>query len=615
MRVWRLFGERWWFIGVVFGVLALFVAPLVVQELRPLRSESLFQEARSELLRQRYPSFSVRSASYYLAALARAGEFQQGLAFIQSAPSNLKPFLLHEWIHGLLDAGHIEEAARAAQQLAPLPKYSPHDSVVQQVDSLLGRLIERLWQAQRYEDALRTAELYKRHTNESQYRHLLSHYAQRAAEEGRLDLAVQEAQQLGEYRTVAELYMLRAWLQQGRIQQARHWLQRMPDPSCEEFSLRRPLYPALQQTLDTVRQYVRQGRRADATRTAETALRRYLDSHNQKTIDMAQLTLLSMQLSVLLSPDTMERIIARLPTQRYHCAESHLQVGCLYGLGVAGRWQELLRRMERSKLLDFAPELRWLLLAEAIEQNQQAFARRIGKRITEPIGELDNVFSVVQVLLESGRTETARKLVDFIETPTLHESFEQQLRKLRAQSVEPAIVDAIQQMYKVSPFQTYQYLPFVEFDPSIALGAVLSGEYRTYPAAIQIAQQRPAYWKRIELKYYIPRNAWRQGFYDSRLAESLLRAPCEDFGDRRRVIYVAASAARQGRFDEAERLLQHAGRVERELIEVYRAGYAVGLARQGRHREAVRAARRLRIDEYRIYALSHIAAEMKRQGL
>ncbi|MFN7019008.1 MAG: hypothetical protein ACK4RG_07010, partial [Fimbriimonadales bacterium] len=164
MRALRRIGAQWWFIGVVFGVLTLFVAPLVALELRPLRSESLFREARSEVFRQENLSFLVRSASYYLAASARAGEFQQGSDLIQSVPSELKPFLLHEWIQGLLDAGHIEEAARAAQQLASLPQYFPHDSVVQQVDLLLERLIERLWQAQRYEDALRTAELYKRHT-------------------------------------------------------------------------------------------------------------------------------------------------------------------------------------------------------------------------------------------------------------------------------------------------------------------------------------------------------------------------------------------------------------------------------------------------------------------
>ncbi|MDM7461440.1 MAG: hypothetical protein P3X24_007310 [bacterium] len=556
----------------------------------------------------------MRSASHYLAALARAGEFQQGLALIQSAPSDWKPFLLHEWIQGLLDAGHLEEAARAAQQLAPLPQYSPQDSVVQQVDWLLKRLIERLWQAQRYEDALRTAELYKRYTNEDQDRHLLSYYAQRAAEEGRLDLAVQAAQQLGKYHTVAELYMLRAWLQQGRIQEARRWLQRMPARSSEGFSLRRPLYPAHQQTLDTVRRYVRQGRRADAVRTAETALRGYLESHNQKTIDMAQLTLLSMQFSVLLSPDTMERIILRLPTQRYECAENHLLAGYQYGLGATGQWRKLLRELERSHTLEYAPALRWLLMAEALEQNQQAFARRIGKRVTEPIGELEDAFSVVQVLLESGRTETARKLVNFIETPTLHESFEQQLRKLRARSVEPEIIEAIQQIHKISPFQIYLYGSFEVSDLSLFTSAVLSGEYRIYPAVLSIAQQRPAYWEEPELRYFIPRNAWRQGFYDSRLAEWFLRTPCEDFGDRQRVAYVAASAARQGRFDEAERLLQHAGWVERDLIEVYRAGYAVGLARQGRYREAVRAARRLSIGELRVYALSHIAAEMRRRG-
>jgi hypothetical protein len=49
--------------------------------------------------------------------------------------------------------------------------------------------------------------------------------------------------------------------------------------------------------------------------------------------------------------------------------------------------------------------------------------------------------------------------------------------------------------------------------------------------------------------------------------------------------------------------------------EAYRAGYAVGLAKRGRFREAVRMARRLPYAEYRVHALANIAAELKQRGL
>ncbi|MCS7208737.1 MAG: hypothetical protein NZ874_04115 [Fimbriimonadales bacterium] len=49
--------------------------------------------------------------------------------------------------------------------------------------------------------------------------------------------------------------------------------------------------------------------------------------------------------------------------------------------------------------------------------------------------------------------------------------------------------------------------------------------------------------------------------------------------------------------------------------DIYSAGYAVGLAKQGKFRQAAREARRIRFPEYRVCALARIAAEMKKRGL
>jgi tetratricopeptide (TPR) repeat protein len=76
-----------------------------------------------------------------------------------------------------------------------------------------------------------------------------------------------------------------------------------------------------------------------------------------------------------------------------------------------------------------------------------------------------------------------------------------------------------------------------------------------------------------------------------------------------------AAVAQAGRLEDAEAILRAAPSVPQYDTEAYRAGYAIGLAKRGRFREAVRMARRLPYAEYRVHALANIAVELKRRGL
>jgi hypothetical protein len=67
--------------------------------------------------------------------------------------------------------------------------------------------------------------------------------------------------------------------------------------------------------------------------------------------------------------------------------------------------------------------------------------------------------------------------------------------------------------------------------------------------------------------------------------------------------------------EDAEAILRAAPAYPEYDMDAYRAGYAIGLAKRGRFREAVRMARRLPYAEYRVHALANIAVELKRRGL
>ena len=65
----------------------------------------------------------------------------------------------------------------------------------------------------------------------------------------------------------------------------------------------------------------------------------------------------------------------------------------------------------------------------------------------------------------------------------------------------------------------------------------------------------------------------------------------------------------------AEAILRAAHAYPEYDMDAYRAGYAIGLAKRGRFREAVRLARRLPYAVYRVHALANIAAELKQRGM
>ncbi|MCS6922916.1 MAG: hypothetical protein NZM10_00905 [Fimbriimonadales bacterium] len=618
MRRLKAVREQWWLVGVVGGVLMLFAASWLARELRPLSSDALFEEARVDIGASGYISGYQRGLGYYLAALARAGETERANAFISSLPNDIEPFVLHEWLIALLDTGQLDEAMRAAAQLGQMPPYRPQNTVVHQSDALMERLLSELLRAGRYEDALKALPWLEATSQGTTPRDWSDYLGQRAAEDGRLDITVQAALGIRAYSTFSELYLLRVWLNQNRVSEALEWLRRMPDDYNLSRALWTPLPTAYQAGVNRARALVQQGRAAQAAQLAETILRRYLEMHTQQTADFNLLARLSLQFGMLLPPETMNRLLQRLPTQRYQCAETHLTRGYLYSLGSAGRWREALQQPLLADALHSGHELRWLLTALALEQNRPDAAQKLGRRITDPLCELEAVFTAARFLLETGRPDAARALVNFVEIPNIRARIQQAIRRSRASALSPELADALAQLAQVNAYALYRFTKIALWQDALdtlALHALFLGDRNAYPALMRVIESQPSLQAESHLRYQISLNAWLQDFYDPFLAQWLLRTSGQDLGDQQNLARAAAAAAQAGQFSDAQRLMQRAGRVSRCLHDVDLSGYAVGLARQGRHREAVRTARRIGVTEYRVYALANIAAEMKRRGL
>ncbi|MCS7300042.1 MAG: hypothetical protein NZ556_00600 [Fimbriimonadales bacterium] len=196
-----------------------------------------------------------------------------------------------------------------------------------------------------------------------------------------------------------------------------------------------------------------------------------------------------------------------------------------------------------------------------------------------------------------------------------------------SQTPSDAVVDALQQLALHEPLAFYIFLfasssnRIRQTDSSMfgidfaASRLVLAGNWRGYSAVLTLWQKGffPNPDKSME-RTFLPRRMFWQQRYDPRLTDWLLSLPSDedmsfDFA------FAAAAAAQAGAFDDAKRLLQHAGDLSRDLRDIYSAGYAVGLAKQGKFRQAAREARRIPSPEYRVCALARIAAEMKKRGL
>jgi hypothetical protein len=110
-----------WLLTPVVGVMLLFLLPWLIRELRPLRSDALFQEARAELgaARARYPN----AAAAYVRALVLAGNIAEAQAFVQPLPQNAKPCVQHELIRALIDSGELNRAFQLAREHLRMGNY------------------------------------------------------------------------------------------------------------------------------------------------------------------------------------------------------------------------------------------------------------------------------------------------------------------------------------------------------------------------------------------------------------------------------------------------------------------------------------------------------------
>jgi hypothetical protein len=625
-----------WLMGVVVGVLMLFIAPWAIRELRPLTSESVFQEAQAQLGMLR-DTYSYADASGHLVrSWVHAGDVPSATAFVGRLPSGVKPLVQHYLTLALIDEGRLDDALREAQKLPDAPDYEIHDSPIRTRRDLFVRLTSELIDAQRYDDALRVVGWIEQVDSDHTHRFWYAHLAEHAADAGRLDVTEKALEQLRDGYfdlSTGEFLLVKAWLNQNQPRKALEWLRhRLPEPDRKPVRLRESLPAPMQANVDRAARLVGQGRVQAAAQIAEQTLRSYLLSHTQHNADFDLLARLSARFSETLPPATMRTLLPRLPVERYQCAESHLHAGYLYGLAQAGRWQELRRAVEQSDVSVSFPELKLWLGVAAHAQNRRDIAQQLGIDLAAQTVHPQGALPMIYFALEQGQTQVAREIANRTTTPALQVRIRRSLQDYlsaapaRSDEVQHAMQElALHEPWVLSLLAWEQKIQAVGQTPrsplsvlkdiqeTAMMNTLLKGDWRRYPAMLTLLREGVLPADEVDLTdRFLPRNMLWQDRYDPSLAEWLLSLPDVEEYD---LVYGAAAAAQAGRFEDAERLIHAAGRAASSWFDIYRMGYAVGLAKQGEFRQAVREARRIRSDESRIGALARIAAEMRRQGL
>ncbi|GIV06774.1 MAG: hypothetical protein KatS3mg016_2349 [Fimbriimonadales bacterium] len=269
--------------------------------------------------------------------------------------------------------------------------------------------------------------------------------------------------------------------------------------------------------------------------------------------------------------------------------------------------------------------LEWLRNRLKESDSLQAAVDRLSARNVNPSSAL----LITYYLLEQGQTQQAKEFVNRVTIPPLPIRIRQAVREyLSATSVRSdTVLQAIQELALHEPwlFRQIGYFPqrrVVGATPSSSLNLLkdycsfsvvrttLSANRQVYPAILTLLNE--GFLNDGATGWVLPRAMLWQDCYDPSLAGWLLNSPD---GDRFSFAYGAAAAAQAGRFEDAERLMRKVGGISRDWYDIYRRGYAVGLAKKGEFRAALWEARRIRSDIYRIGSLARIAAEMRRQGL
>jgi tetratricopeptide (TPR) repeat protein len=595
MRVrWQRVRPLVWLLIPVVGVMLLFLLPWLMRELRPLSSDALFQEARAELgaARARYPN----AAAAYVRALVLAGDADKAQAFVRSLPQNAKPCVQHELIRALIDSGELNRAFQLAREHLRMGNYQHcWSSGGGAREYLYWYLADELLAAGRLEDAWTAIGWIRDSGSNYQVPEPYKRLVRRLVAAGRVDLALQALQQIDADDTHAEtLLVVQALLQQGQSPRALDLLSRQIRQARGKDDATR-LPPALEAAAQQAARLARAGRSDAAAQLAEQMLQRYLRTHTQKTISYDTLYTLAARFTEHLPAATMERILRQLPTDKYECAATHLRGGYIIGLLNAGRWSDLVRVLETPTGHSELPHIprAWLIVAG---------------------------------YLQAGKVEQAQAWLQASPAPDPKRTVREELQGLRPQlpSLTPEASDAIERLAT----EWVLGVPFL-FSDKVADGSVRDIVVSMTDLAVRsviAAGSRRRFGDAVTLTAWSMREGAERTLNGSLIYEAAfclgLDHPQLDtllrISDPNDTVYWMkglAAVAQAGRLEDAEAILRAAPSVPQYDTEAYRAGYAIGLAKCGRFREAVRMARRLSYAEYRVHALANIAVELKRRGL
>jgi hypothetical protein len=592
---WQRIRPVMWTLTPIVGVAMLFLLPWLVREVRPLSSDALFQEARAELGATR--ALSPKAAAVYVRALVRAGDADKARAFVQFLPPNAKPCAQHELIRALIDSGELNRAFQLAREHLRMGNYQHcWSSGGSAREYLYWYLADELLAAGRLEDAWTVIGWIEDFGSSYRVPEPYRLVARRAVEAGRVDLALQALEQIDADDTHAEtLLVVHALLQRGQSQPVLDLLSRqIRQARGKDHTTRLP--PASEATVQQVAQLARAGRTDAAAQLAEQTLQRYLHTHTQKTISYDTLYTLAARFTEHLPAATMERIIRRLPTDDYECAATNLRGGYITGLLNAGRWSDLVRALETPSGHAELPHIprEWLIVAG---------------------------------YLQAGKVEQAQAWLNSSPSLDSKRTVREGLQALQQQlpRLTPEVSDAMERLATEWVLGAYfLFLPLKGVDGSVQDAVVNGAEIAAYP--VIVAGSRRHFGDAATLTAWILQEGSESPLIDTLIyatafhlgldhpkLDELLRA-----SDPRDTTYWAkglAAVAQAGRLEDAEAILRAAPAYPEYDMEAYRAGYAIGLAKRGRFREAVRMARRLPYAEYRVHALANIAAELKQRGM
>ena len=593
--------QRWqrvrpvmWALTPIVGVAMLFLLPWLVRELRPLSSDALFREARAELGAMR--ALSPKAAAVYVRALVRAGDADKAQAFVQSLPQDAKPCVQHELIRALIDIGALNRAFQLAREHLRMGNYQHCWSGSSNVrECLYWYLVDELLAAGRLEDAWTVIGWIRDSGSSYQVPELYKHLVRRSVASGRVDLALQALQQVDTDDTHAEtLLVVQALLEQRQAQRALDFLSRqIRRVRQKDDTVRLPA--ALEATVRQAARLARAGRANAAAQLAEQTLQRYLRTHTERTVSYDTLYTLAARFTEHLPAATMERTLRRLPTDKYECAATHLRGGYIIGLLNAGRWSDLVRVLETPSGHSELPYI--------------------------PRGWL-----IVAGYLQAGKVEQAQAWLQSAPMLDPKRTVREGLQGLRQRlpSLTPEASDAIERLAT----EWVLGVPFLFFDrvvgDSVRDTVVDMADFAAY--SVIVAGSRRRFGDAVTLTAWSMREGGERTLNDALIYEAAfylgLDHPQLDtllrISDPNDTVYWMkglAAVAQAGRLEDAEAILRAAPSVPQYDTEAYRAGYAVGLAKRGRFREAVRMARRLPYAEYRVHALANIAVELKRRGL